>query len=93
MTSCPVPGCAGTQKTGKLMCLRHWRFVSDGTQKEVYRSWRAFNRAAMSDRSGKLAAYRVARDKAIAEATREQQLHDGTDPLDRMVKAAEGLMP
>ena len=90
---CPVPGCTGTQKTGKLMCLDHWRMVSDPTQKEVYRTWRAFRHATGEAKFPALQAYRAARDKAIAEATREQKLQDGSDVLDRLVAAAEGLMP
>ncbi|SMH62558.1 hypothetical protein [Azospirillum agricola] len=77
---CPVPSCAGSQKTGKLMCLSHWRLVSDATQKEVYRTWRAFDRTrrAVGDATWEaLRAYRTARDKAIAEAACEQRLHDG----------------
>lgn len=93
---CPVPGCSGHQKTGKLMCLPHWRLVSDPTQKEVYRTWRAFdrNRRTEGDATWEaLRAYRAARDKAIAEAATEQKLHDGCDHYDRLGEAAKGLMP
>lgn len=75
---CPVPGCTGHQKTGKLMCLRHWRLVSPGTQNEVYRTWRAFQRASQKeDTFPALKAYRTARDRAVAEAGREDALHNG----------------
>lgn len=102
---CPVPGCTGHQQTGRLMCLRHWRMVSDATQKEVYRTWRAFLKAsAAADKArgsypredvfAALKTYRTARDQAIGEAGREEALHSGKpDPLDRLAKAAEGLMP
>jgi hypothetical protein len=90
---CPVPGCTGQQKTGKLMCLDHWRLVSDPTQKEVYRTWRAVQRAEGEARFPALRTYRAARDKAIAEAAAEQRLHDSTDHLDRLAEAAKGLMP
>ncbi|WP_085558237.1 hypothetical protein [Azospirillum agricola] len=78
------------------MCLRHWRLVSPATQAEVYRTWRAFsrNRRAVGDATWEaLRAYRTARDKAINEAAREQQLHEQPDQLDRLAEAAKGLMP
>ncbi len=84
---CPVPGCTGHQKPGKLMCLRHWRMVSAPTQAEVHRTWRAFSR------SPAIQPYRAARDKAIGEAAREAALHDGNPNLDRLAEAAKGLMP
>ena len=104
-TPCPVPGCTGHQRTGKLMCLRHWRMVSDPTQKEVYRTWRAFLKtSAAADKArgtypreivfNALKDYREARDQAVAEAGREEVLHSGKpNHLDRLAKAAEGLMP
>ncbi len=102
---CPVPGCTGHSQTDRMMCLRHWRLVSDATQKEVYRTWRAFLRvSAAADKArgtfpredvfSALKTYREARDQAIREAGREDGLHSGRpDGLDRMAKAAEGLMP
>ncbi|MFL7904704.1 hypothetical protein ACJ41P_26490 [Azospirillum argentinense] len=79
--------------------------VSDPTQKEVYRTWRAFlSASAAADKACSanpredvfktLKAYRAARNQAIAEAGREKALHSGEpDQLDRLAKAAEGLMP
>ena len=102
---CPVPGCTGHSLTDRMMCLRHWRMVSDATQKSVYRTWRVFLRASAAadkargtyPREGVFAAlktYRAARDQAIKEADREGVLHSGQpNRLDRLAKAAEGLMP
>lgn len=93
---CPVPGCTGHQKPGKLMCLRHWRMVSDQTQREVYQTWRAFSRAPVDPRDNKfrlLRLYRAARDKAVGEAGKEQAASDGSADLQRLAQATEGLMP
>lgn len=92
---CPVAGCTGSQKTGKLMCLSHWRLVSPRTQAEVYRTWRAFSRHRRAEGDATWEAlrdYRAARDKAIQEAATEQNLHDERF-RDGFTEAMKGLMP
>lgn len=37
---CPVRGCQIDVANSKLMCARHWRMVSSGTQREVYAAYK-----------------------------------------------------
>lgn len=70
---CPIPGCTGSTRPGQLLCLRHWRAVPSKLKNEVWTTWRA-----VRFRTGKkveecqadIAAYREARDAAIAVVTR-----------------------
>lgn len=62
-TLCPI-GCGRIVKTGHLMCVLCWRMVPSALQREVYRTWRAWQHD-MAD-ADRMAAYRSARDAAIA---------------------------
>ncbi|EKE78454.1 hypothetical protein [Oceanibaculum indicum] len=73
---CPVPGCEGIQKPGKLMCLPHWRRVPKPLKDAVWETWRAYEAAAKDrrsysdpDRSNEFfvrrRAYRFAADQAV----------------------------
>lgn len=59
MAECAATGCDKLLDPSKLMCLKHWRMVSDETQKAVYQTWHRVHREPD--------AYREARIKAIAE--------------------------
>jgi hypothetical protein len=61
---CPVEGCETNVKREYLMCTLHWWRVSTRTQREVFKTFRAWG---AGDSVG---PYLEARDKAIAEASR-----------------------
>jgi len=58
---CPT-GCGRGVRPGHLMCAPCWREVPSHLQRDVYRTWRAYNRGYTSDQWD---AYVVARDAAI----------------------------
>ena len=60
---CPI-GCGRNCKPGHLMCSGCWRLVPRDLQQEVYRTWRAWQRS--NGDADRMAAYRSARDAAIA---------------------------
>lgn len=75
---CPVPGCEGIQKPGKLMCLAHWRRVPKPLRDAVWDTWRAYEAAAKDRRFltparddaaeeffARRRAYRFAADQAV----------------------------
>ncbi|MDP2008205.1 MAG: hypothetical protein Q8K45_21245 [Rubrivivax sp.] len=63
--------CLARRGAQKLLCLSCWRRVPAPLQRDVNRTWRAFNAAVGKARLPALALYRVARDAAI-EAVRAQ---------------------
>lgn len=63
MNECPT-GCGRARPAGKLMCARCWAEVPADLQREVYRTWRARQRAPR-DREA-LRAYRDAANAAQA---------------------------
>ena len=70
--TCPVPGCQTTVERGKLMCRPHWFSASAPTRKAVNKTWREMNDRTLEPEQRRMAigAYRDARDRAIAEASR-----------------------
>lgn len=61
---CPIDNCDKHTPADKVMCGRHWKTVSRGTQREVYREWA---RRLRGD-DGAREAHTAAKDRAIAEA-------------------------
>lgn len=64
MATCAAENCNATVDPERLMCLRHWRMVTDATQREVYATWRRVRREPQ--------AYRDAREKAIDEVAQAE---------------------
>lgn len=58
---CPV-GCGRARRDGHLMCGSCWRRVPASAQREVYRSWRAWNKDLADPELAR--AYRAAADNA-----------------------------
>lgn len=59
---CPVDPCPRTVRPGHLMCAVHWRQIPKPIQLQVWRTWRAFEKA-MTDETW--AAYETARAEAL----------------------------
>lgn len=59
---CPIPSCNRTVSRGKLMCPRCWGAVPPHLQREVYRTWRAWQR---DNTDAAFAAYDHARTAAL----------------------------
>lgn len=73
MKTCPVPGCAAPDRPGMLMCRDHWFKASTAARRAVNKTWREYKAATGEPAEARLMAlqaYRVARDKAIEEASR-----------------------
>lgn len=66
---CPVIGCTGLRKHGRLLCLHHWRRMSRNVQREVRLAWDAYLHAPDTERQTSLLQYREAVNAAIAEAS------------------------
>lgn len=62
---CPITGCTTVHLACYLMCPHHWGKVSRATQREVYRTWRAFQKGTLSE-----APYAAAAAQAKKEAAR-----------------------
>lgn len=58
---CPA-GCGRAQPRGKFLCSTCWREVPSHLQQDVYRTWRAVQRAGVEA----FPAYRAAREAALA---------------------------
>ena len=75
----PCAVCPRQINAGLLMCASHWRLVPHEQQREVNRTWRAFNGA--SGPTNALAArktYLAARDAAVESAQAAIRLPDPT---------------
>jgi len=62
---CPLDGCPRTVRAGQLMCGPHWYQVPRELQRDVYRTWRSWNRTHDDD---DWEAYMVAREAALEAA-------------------------
>ena len=72
---CPVPGCSGVVKPGRLLCLACWRLVPIKLQSAVYSTWRALRRATAGTRDRRafrIPDYRRACQAAIDAVVRER---------------------
>lgn len=70
MNTCAAEACNVVCARHHLMCLPHWRLVPAALQREVWDTWKAWNRKGGSANHE---AYKAARDAAIA-AVREKEL-------------------
>lgn len=59
--SCPT-GCGRTVRPGHLMCAACWREVPKAEQRDVWRTWRTFQRVMTDDAWD---AYQTARTAAL----------------------------
>lgn len=72
MSPCPIAGCSEQMRDGNLLCVHHWARVPHKLQLQVLKSWNAYNRARTpAGRRIALAAYKPARNAAIAAVTRK----------------------
>lgn len=65
---CPT-GCGRNRKHGQLMCPTCWREVPSHLQREVYRTWRGYSRAATKgadDFRERRLEYETAAENALA---------------------------
>ncbi len=63
---CPIKGCDTPLKPGTLMCWWHWQMVPRALQFAVSRTLHAAQKARGKEAARHWAAYRAARNEAIA---------------------------
>lgn len=67
---CPAPACCSPVTAGKFLCRPHWFALPKPLRDEVWRTWKAYRSARSSEA---MAAYRAARDQAIAHLGGEDE--------------------
>lgn len=71
--NCCAEGCTRPIAKSLLMCMTHWRMVPAPLQREVYRAFRAWDRAPLGEALPHRKAYRKAAREAVT-AVREKEI-------------------